>query len=133
MAREDHLTSITRRAIFISMLAGALGVTTNFPIALWISFGLLGFASGVAMLLSAFAFARRPSLRVAWGLAILWFACTSLVAGLFWVVVSLSLRTSGDGLFIGIGGVLASILGLWGGSLAIARKPSDAMVGLLDT
>ena len=132
MAREDHLTSITRRAIFISMLAGALGVTTNFPIALWIPFGLLGFASGVAMLLSAFAFARRPSLRVAWGLAILWFACTSLVAGMFWVVVSLSLHT-GEGLYIGIGGVSASFLGLWGGSLAIARKPSDAMVGLLDT
>jgi len=132
MAREDHLTSITQRAIFISMLAGALGVTTNFPIALWIPFGLLGFASGVAMLLSAFAFARRPSLRVAWGLAILWFACTSLVAGMFWVVVSLSLHT-GEGLYIGIGGVSASFLGLWGGSLAIARKPSDAMVGLLDT
>src|SRR2546422_11706615 len=126
MAREDHLTSITRRAIFISMLAGALGVTTNFPIALWISFGLLGFASGVAIVPSAFAFARRPSLRVAWGLAILWFACTSLVAGMFWVVVSLSLHT-GEGLYIGIGGVSASFLGLWGGSLAIARKPSDAM------
>src|SRR2546429_8366388 len=101
MAREDHLTSITQRAIFISMLAGALRVMTNFPIALWIPFGLLCFASGVAMLLSAFAFARRPSLRVASGPAIFWFACPSLVAGMFCFVVSLSLRIR-QGRYIGI-------------------------------
>jgi hypothetical protein len=111
-----------------SVLAGVIGTAVHFPLALFLPFGLLGFASGVAMLLCAVALVRRPSLRIAWGVAILWFACTTLIAALFWLVVSLSLR-SGLGLYFGIGGVSASILGLCGGGLAIARQRSDLVPG----
>src|SRR5436309_5144126 len=119
-------SSIPRKAAFISMLAGVLGLAANFPVAVLIPMGVLGFASGLITLLATFGLLRRPAVHVAWGIAIIWFACLFLVSGLFWVLVATRLA-AGGGLVIGVGGVSASLLGLWGGKLAVAWRPSEGV------
>lgn len=121
--RGDLLSLTSAKPVAISVSAGTLGIAANLPVAPYIPFGVVGFVSGVIMLLAAVALARTPTRHVAWALAIIWFAVTCLVSGLFWLAVGLSLSASGA-LYIGLGGVSASVLGLWGGVAALVWKPS---------
>lgn len=123
------MSSISRKPAFISFLAGALGITANLPVASFIPFGVMGFVSGVVMLLAAAALARTPSRHVAWAFAIIWFAVACLVSGSFWLAVGLSLGAGGP-LSIGVGGVSAAVLGLWGGAVALVWKPAQIGSGV---
>jgi hypothetical protein len=106
--------------VFLSVVAGALALAANVPVGPYLFLGVPGVVSGLAILGSALAILRKPSLRRACGAFILWFASVSLVVGLFWIGIGLSLSAP-LAFLTGVGGVSASVLGLWGGTLASAR------------
>ncbi len=105
----------------LALFGGAFGLAIGTPGGFLLPFSFLGLVCGFAVCISAVMLYRRPKERLAWGVAITWFAAIGVAVSVLWLLVAIPTEWQ-LGLFIGILGLLGMSLATAGGIMSLFWK-----------